>query len=133
MEYRSDRNMILFEHGQFKVTVAEKSGDDTVHVQFVGNCSHPDFLHNADRIITVCKNLDAQNIFLDIEHLININSRFVGLLIVLAGSSRYYIGLKKPSEFLKDLLNMAGILRLFHIFENFKDFTAECGNPDPDE
>jgi len=116
----------LYEAENFKVLVSETVKTDSACIRFEGNCSQQGFLNNADEIIEKCKQISFHDIFIDTDDLKRVNSRFIGLLIVLMGSDRN-IGLKTPNRFLKDLLEMTGILNKFHIYNSFKEFDAACG------
>ena len=118
-------NTPIYETDNFKVAVSDTSGTDIACLRFEGNCSQPGFLQNADEIIEKVKHVEHDYIFIDVEELKSINSRFIGLLIVLIGSEKY-IGMKNPSQYLQDLLEMTGILKLFHIYISFNEFVKGC-------
>ncbi|MFC1479605.1 hypothetical protein ACFL6F_03315 [Planctomycetota bacterium] len=122
-------NDIICDTENFKVIISDTSGSDTACLRFEGSCSQPGFLQNADEIIEKVKHVEYNSIFIDVEELKSINSRFIGLLIVLIGSDKF-IGIKNPSQYLQDLLEMTGILKLFHIYENFSEFAEGCGGKD---
>lgn len=116
----------IYEAKNFKLVISETGGPDSVCLGFEGSCSSQGFLSNADEVIEKLKNIDYRNIFIDTDALKRINSRFIGLLIVLVGSGRN-IGLKTPDRFLNDLLEMTGILNKFHVYSSFKEFEDACG------
>ena len=122
-------NTPLYEADKFKVEISDTSGSDTACLRFEGSCSQPGFLQNADEIIEKVKHVEYNSIFIDVEELKSINSRFIGLLIVLIGSDKS-IGMKNPSQYLQDLLEMTGILKLFHVCGSFAEFAEEWGKKD---
>ena len=116
---------IIYDAEKFKVMISDTSGPDTAYLHFEGSCSQPGFLQSADEIIEKVKQIKYKNVFVDVDDLKSINSRFIGLLIVLIGLDKC-IGMRTPSRFLKDLLEMTGILKLFHISGSFSEFAEEC-------
>lgn len=116
---------VLYDKEGFTVSITEQRGTQIACLSFKGDCVEPGFASHSDEIVEKLNNLEFPYVFFDVNDLAHINSKFLGLLISFMATDKK-IGLKKPGQFLNDLLDMIGILQAFAIFEDFNSFVKEC-------
>lgn len=111
---------MFFKAEDFTITIEETS-ETSCSLRFDGSCNQPGFLIHSDDILDLLGKSDYEGLFIDCGGLKHVNSRFIGLLIALIGGEKK-IGLKEPEPFLRDLLEMTGILKAFHVYDSYESF-----------
>jgi len=105
----------------FKVKMAEEKNENIACLHFGGDCFLPDFLDHMSELSSEILGLKKKFILLNFTELEHINSRFISFLLdILDPEIKYCI--IEPSTFLKDLLEMVGIIDNFEIFKSVDSF-----------
>lgn len=112
----------LFDKKHFSIWFEGDSNSKYAWLIFKGDCSTPDFVLNTEEMNGILQAVKASDIFIDANEVEHVNSRFIGMLIALLSTEKR-IGLKTPTSFLNDLLEIVGIVKVFEIRESFEEFT----------